>query len=110
MFCPKCRSEYRPESTRCSDCNVPLVAHLPQQKEVLSLVRLRSYPNDGELFLAKGLLESAGIHAMESPPDQPANWSRSFGIGLPANDLYVRAEDFIVANEILVKASHGGER
>jgi hypothetical protein len=107
MFCPKCRSEYRAELTHCSDCNVPLVDHLPQQDDVPALVRLRSYSNDGELFLAKSVLESAGIDAMASPPDQPANWPRSFGIGVPATDLYVRAEDAAAANEILVKASHG---
>ena len=29
MFCPKCRAEYRPGFTRCSDCDVPLVERLP---------------------------------------------------------------------------------
>jgi len=109
MFCPKCRSEYRAGFTHCSDCNVPLADHLPKQKDASALVRLRSYSNDGELYLAKTLLESAGIDAMESPPQtEPPLWSRSFGIGLPATDLYVRAEDFVIANEILVKARPDG--
>jgi hypothetical protein len=29
MFCPECRVEYRPGFTRCSDCDVPLIEHLP---------------------------------------------------------------------------------
>jgi hypothetical protein len=29
MFCPECGVEYRPRFTRCSDCDVPLVEHLP---------------------------------------------------------------------------------
>jgi hypothetical protein len=31
MFCPNCRSEYRPGFYRCSDCDVDLVAHLPAE-------------------------------------------------------------------------------
>jgi hypothetical protein len=105
MFCPKCRSQYREGLTHCVDCNVPLVDHLPQREDVPSLIRLRSYSNDGQLFLAKSLLESAGIDAMAGAPDQPAYWPRSFGIGVPATDLYVLAKDAVIANEILVKAS-----
>jgi hypothetical protein len=29
MFCPECRTEYRPGFTRCSDCDVDLVHELP---------------------------------------------------------------------------------
>lgn len=29
MFCPVCKVEYRPGFTRCSDCDVALVEHLP---------------------------------------------------------------------------------
>jgi hypothetical protein len=29
MLCPKCRAEYRPGFTRCSDCDVELVEELP---------------------------------------------------------------------------------
>jgi hypothetical protein len=101
MFCPKCKSEYRAGFTHCSDCNVPLVDRLPPQSENAALVRLRSYANDQDLFIAKGVLESAGIDAMASPPDQPVSLARSFGVGVPATDLYVRAEDFVIANELL---------
>jgi hypothetical protein len=31
MFCPSCKVEYRPGFTRCSDCDVPLVAELPNE-------------------------------------------------------------------------------
>ncbi len=29
MFCPECRTEYRPGFTHCTDCDVDLVAKLP---------------------------------------------------------------------------------
>lgn len=29
MFCPECKAEYRQGFTRCSDCDVDLVTHLP---------------------------------------------------------------------------------
>jgi hypothetical protein len=29
MFCPECRAEYRPDFTRCADCDVDLVQELP---------------------------------------------------------------------------------
>lgn len=32
MFCPSCRAEYRPGFTRCSDCNMDLIAELPNDK------------------------------------------------------------------------------
>jgi hypothetical protein len=32
MFCPECDAEYRPGFTRCADCDVDLVANLPEAK------------------------------------------------------------------------------
>jgi hypothetical protein len=105
MFCPECKSEYRPGFTRCSDCGVPLVEQPPAEHSP-ELVRLRSYSTDGEAFLARSVLESAGIDAIVSPPKQPIGpLGRSFGIGLPATDLYVRSEDFVIANEVLLRAT-----
>ncbi len=31
MFCPKCKAEYRPGFTRCSDCGVDLVDRLAEE-------------------------------------------------------------------------------
>jgi hypothetical protein len=107
MFCPQCNSEYRSGYARCSDCDVPLVDVLPpepsERHDDAGLVRLRSYSNDAEAFLTRSVLEAAGIDAMVSPPKQPIPLPRSFGTGLPGTDLYVRSEDFLIANEILSK-------
>lgn len=32
MFCPSCRAEYRPGFTRCSDCDMDLIAELPDNR------------------------------------------------------------------------------
>jgi len=34
MFCPECKAEYRQGFTRCADCEVELVAELPQNAMV----------------------------------------------------------------------------
>ncbi|MBI2931805.1 MAG: DUF2007 domain-containing protein [Planctomycetes bacterium] len=61
-FCPKCRSEYRPEITRCVDCDVDLVGELPALKnegwaEVFS-------GEFGRAATVRAALESAGIRVV----------------------------------------------
>jgi hypothetical protein len=110
MFCPQCRAEYREGFAHCSECDVPLVGQVPAESgDAEDLIRVCSYSTDGEAFLARSVLESAGIDAMVSPPPQPGMMARSFGIGLPATDVYVRAEDFRTASEILSSAGQASE-
>ena len=33
-FCPNCKAEYVAGITRCSDCDLPLVDHLPEEQHV----------------------------------------------------------------------------
>jgi hypothetical protein len=35
MFCPQCKAEYRQGVAECADCQVPLVASLPEGQEIL---------------------------------------------------------------------------
>ena len=105
MFCPQCKAEYRPGFVHCSDCDVDLVRDLPVEEHG-ELVCLRSFSTDGEAFLAQGVLESAGIDAMVAPPGEPVVYlGRSFGIGVPTTEVYVRPTDFLLANEILNQAT-----
>jgi hypothetical protein len=42
MFCPQCKSEFRQGFSRCSDCDVDLVAELPKPQDDASLSKLRN--------------------------------------------------------------------
>ncbi|HET7150380.1 MAG TPA: hypothetical protein VFI60_03140 [Candidatus Acidoferrum sp.] len=68
MFCPQCRSEYRPGFTHCTDCDVDLVNALPESKEETSKAlpggSLEILWEGEDLALFKSLLdelEAAGI-------------------------------------------------
>lgn len=67
-FCPSCRYEYRAEVTKCPDCSVDLVEALApeQESEWVELVRVASYPYDGDAQVALLRLNSHGIHAVIS--------------------------------------------
>jgi hypothetical protein len=49
MFCPKCKSEYRPGFTHCVDCDVDLVSELPKHA-----IEMRQTGEDGEYRVAGG--------------------------------------------------------
>ncbi len=60
MFCPKCRSEYRPGFTRCADCDVSLVDELPTGDTGDPLVAFET--SDASLIpIVESLLRGAGI-------------------------------------------------
>lgn len=63
MFCPECRSEFRPDIRRCPDCDTALVSALPLERHDdpgESVVVLRT--GDATFLpIAVALLESAEI-------------------------------------------------
>jgi hypothetical protein len=73
MFCPECGAEYVPGFTRCADCGVDLVDHLPEEEPAApspqprkldvstDLVTVLHCGDPGRLGLAKSLLHSADI-------------------------------------------------
>lgn len=67
MFCPQCRSEYREGFTVCSDCQVDLVATLPEasssddEQPDMELVTVFDSTNPALVGIAKTILEAAGI-------------------------------------------------
>ncbi len=58
MFCPNCQAEHLPAVRRCSDCDVPLVEHLPA--------------NHGD---TPGSFEDATRILREMPPPRPVRLS-----------------------------------
>ena len=122
MFCPQCKAEYRVGFTRCSDCGVELVEHLPFEKPQIAeedsrrfeadrfepeaqLVVIRAYQNAIEADLAKTALNAAGIPSILS--DSVARQYISLALPL---QLLVRVEDAEDAEKILdVDASERDE-
>lgn len=60
MFCPRCKTEYRPGFERCADCGVALVQGLPAEDadDWVAVVRTT---DPAFLPMARSVLEAAGI-------------------------------------------------
>jgi hypothetical protein len=62
MFCPECGVEYREGFTLCSDCNVELVAILPEEfPQYIEYIEVASTFSQSEIAFLKSLLDSVGI-------------------------------------------------
>ncbi len=63
MYCPECKSEYRPGFTRCKDCDVELVVELPvaAKQEFVDLVEVMSSGDAAQIPLIKSILEAEEI-------------------------------------------------
>ncbi len=61
MFCPKCRTEYRPGFTQCADCHVPLVPELPPSQHAYSGVCVFETADSFAIGLAKATMEDSQI-------------------------------------------------
>jgi putative signal transducing protein len=63
MYCPTCRSEYRPGFTWCKDCDVALVDELPAEAkpEFVDLVEVLSMADAGQIPLIKSIFEAEDI-------------------------------------------------
>ncbi len=71
MYCPKCHTEYRPEISRCPDCNVDLIDALPVDEEIeeeaeydpnARFVEIFATASVTDVALIKSVLDSEGIH------------------------------------------------
>jgi hypothetical protein len=106
MFCPQCRMEYRPEITRCPDCEIALVNVLPaenagqpdgeeQSPEYGDLVTVFRTSNYANLLIARSLLESADIMF----------WTKGDSLSslFFSGGLMVRPDDESEAREILAE-------
>jgi hypothetical protein len=106
MFCPQCRMEYRPEITKCPDCEVDLVIVLPAENagpadgeepipeydDLVTVFRTNNYAN---LLIARSLLESADV----------SFWTKGDSLSslFFSGAIMVRPEDESEAREILAE-------
>ncbi len=69
MFCPQCKSEYRPGFTRCADCGVELVDRLPDEPhqvreripDNVKLVPVLQTEDQADIISIKMALDPEGI-------------------------------------------------
>lgn len=80
MYCPNCRSEYRPGFTRCNDCDVGLVAELSpeQEPEFVDLVEVLSTADVGQISLIKSILRAEEIPYL--PQGENFNLGRNIAV------------------------------
>ena len=110
MFCPSCHAEYREGFTRCTDCDVELVASLTDEEKTFDeadrLVRLWRGANPALHSALTAALQSAGIPFFDNPPRDYQNWlsereHTGFDMGVANLDIQVSARHFEEAREIL---------
>lgn len=106
MFCPKCGAKYVEGITTCDDCKVPLVESLgskqepKDEREYVELVTVFMPQDQGELMLAKSLLEDAGIRYL-AKGENVQKWG--FNAVTGPVELQVAEDDADVARTLLDK-------
>jgi hypothetical protein len=108
MFCPQCRYEYRPEVTKCPDCDIWLVRALPAEPTSQSTDELDETPLEvvystfeyPRIQIASAILEEAGIPFLMN--DQPIHGILRAPVpGKDPFELVVRADDVEQAAQLL---------
>jgi len=98
MFCPVCKSEYRDGFTKCSDCDVELVDHLPEaqpeRQDVDATELLWSGDEEGTGELIAEALDDANIYYR----DEKVIFGRYHEFGRPVFKLWINRRDHDRAN------------
>lgn len=98
MYCPKCRTEYRPEFNICSNCNIELVHELPDEP-ILKFVDYEEFiftNNPGDSALLKSVLDAEGIQYYI----QGETFAPYFYHALPMH-FYVRKDQIAEVKDII---------
>lgn len=108
MFCPKCRAEYTEGVTRCTDCEIPLVAELAPEDEMdyVELVTVGTFTSAPELAVAKSLLEDADIQYFAKNEGVVGLFSMGqvgYNPMIGAIEIQVHPEDVEATSEILAQ-------
>jgi hypothetical protein len=107
MFCPQCGSGYQDGYTRCSECDVDLVATLPPEPDHnTEYVPVTTVQGQLQVNQIRSFLESNGI-----PSEVQGESTRNiYGFtvdGLAAAQVLVPKDQSAEAIELLMEADHG---
>ncbi len=98
MFCPHCRAEYRPGFSRCSDCDVPLVATLPgaedQENQGLKIGYTTEDQMDCVVACKKLIAANIPFRVLDEKLQALREVDARFSIGVPA-ELYDQANELL---------------
>ena len=105
-WCPECRVEYREGFDRCSECQVALVAALPEDSDGdgLEWVEVGVFPTPEAAELAQGYLQGAGVEAELRDPDPGHHEVLPAGVWVA---LAVAPDSVAVARQLLEEADKG---
>lgn len=106
MFCPNCRSEFRPGFTHCTKCDVALVDSLPEEaygKKLTAMrpVLLRTFSNALEAAMVMELLRAQGISCLQKHREAGGILSISMGASIFGVELHVDELDLPAAQALL---------
>jgi hypothetical protein len=105
MFCPRCRSEYRPGFTHCNDCDVDLVWGLPREEEhgEPQLVKVFETGNATLAPVVESILRGADIECVIRNPREFNRLGANPMLG--AIHFLVRDDEADAARELLADLS-----
>ena len=100
MFCPQCKAEYRDGFSRCSDCDIALVAELPKSTEPtvyeghLRLIHTTHDQSNCVAFCRQLIAAGIPFKVAESNRQYLKDVDRTFEIGV-APDRYSEAQQIL---------------
>ena len=101
MFCPSCRSEFRPGFSRCNDCDVDLVWELPKDAHAdPRLVSVFESSDPSLVAVVQSLLDDADIpYEIRNPRAHGVLGTDGFSMN--PTRFFVRGDDAEEARELL---------
>ena len=95
MICPECKAEYREGYTKCADCEIELVDTITLEneesskpEEIIFETVMTSF-NQGEIALAKSLLESNNIQCFVQGESFNSLFRTSIPVSIKVPEEYV---------------------
>ncbi len=92
MYCPKCRTQYIENVQECSDCKIPLIEELPEEKPIEEVKWVALPPVKGNIYA--DMVEEV-LHKRNIPHFTKSDWfSTAYSLS-GANYLGARSIIFV---------------